>query len=309
MVFWLYCSIYRPSKSKQLPNVSRKWQIIGRMLTVYLAVLWGIRWLSAWWSAPRLQQPRQITTNVFLAFNGCQATVAADKLLLSVCVWVVERKRHIRNNNRSCIMKKIAMHPSQSALWNIHEPVNNNAHINLFAGAASRLCRPFPPQSDEDGEICNPQNITLLPLIWRESSSAAIFLAGWRERTAPSPGCRLPGSSHSQTAWAAKPTHTRDARKLSTRLHWLQSTSMVSSEINKTGGAIQFIWKGPLARRLQLTFYAADMVISSLYQHESVSERSLQDPKRPHRKNKNKNLLLFHFINTALDGILSHCDI
>lgn len=89
------------------------------------------------------------------------------------------------------------MRPIQSALWNIHEPVNNNAGIKLnWAAAASRLWWP----------ICDPQNIAYLPLIWRESSSAAIFLAGWRERTAPSPGCRLPGSSHSHIAWAAKTT-------------------------------------------------------------------------------------------------------
>lgn len=36
MVFWLYCSIYSPGKSKQLPSVSGKWRIIERMLTVLL---------------------------------------------------------------------------------------------------------------------------------------------------------------------------------------------------------------------------------------------------------------------------------
>lgn len=143
--------------------------------------------------------------------NARQLLLRTNFCHLCVCLWVVETKRHIRNNNRSCVIKKKkAMHPSQSALWNIHEPVNNNAGIKLnWAAAASRLRRPFPPQSDEKGAICNPQNIAYLPLIWRESSSAAIFLAGWRERTAPSPGCRLPGSSHSHIAWAAKPTHTR----------------------------------------------------------------------------------------------------
>lgn len=44
------------------------------------------------------------------------------------------------------------------------------------------------------------QNV--LPSVWHVSSSWAIFLAGWREKTEQSPDYRLPGSSHSHIAWA-----------------------------------------------------------------------------------------------------------
>lgn len=161
------------------------------------------------------------------------------------------------------------MRLSQSTLWNIYESVNNNTCIKPnWAAAALRLRWLCPPQSEKRMCHLQSQNMAYLPLIWHESSSAAIFLAGWRERTAPSPSCLLPGSSRSHIAWAAKPKHTR-CQKIKHTPPLITNHESVPSEINKTGDAIQFIWEGPLARRLEWTFYVADMVILSLYQHET----------------------------------------
>lgn len=129
------------------------------------------------------------------------------------CLRLVETKRHIRNNDRSRVIKE-DVRPSQSARWNIHESANNNTCVKLnWAAAASRSCRLFPTQSHGGRAVLQSRNAARLPLIWRGSSSAAISLAGSRARTAPSPGCRLPGSSHSRIAWAAKPTHTHTRRQ------------------------------------------------------------------------------------------------
>lgn len=44
--------------------------------------------------------------------------------------------------------------------------------------------------------------INVLPSVWHVSSSSAIFLVGWREKTEQSPDYRPPGSLRSHTAWA-----------------------------------------------------------------------------------------------------------
>lgn len=54
-----------------------------------------------------------------------------------------------------------------------------------------------------------------LPLVWHGSSSGAIFLVGWREKTEQSPDYRLPGSSCSHTAWAVRGTRrTSDDQRI-----------------------------------------------------------------------------------------------
>lgn len=88
---------------------------------------------------------------------------------------------------------------------------------------------------EETGTRQNTLSICeLSPLVWRVSSSAAIFLAGWREKTQPSPGDPLAGSSRSHTASAVnKHTFThRHIRKYWKHYvkHWHQLRALEQTE-------------------------------------------------------------------------------